>query len=302
MPVVPFEIEVGTLAILVRPKNRPKHPNDFGALIVDRRRIKVGDLEIGFGSDRMRQGPGVLRKLCRAQGPNLVDSLDGGRTHIRTETLVAKDGQPFLQRQLEPVTAGNAIARPVMKIFVRNHRCNRVEVGVARGFRVGQDVARVEDVEALVLHRPEVEVGNRDDVEAIEIIFAAIGPLVPGHGRFQGPHGVRGPGDVRLMHPDSELDLAAAHRGETVAVAGKIARDQSEQIARLGKRVLPKRPMTTVGAVTGLNRIAICEQHRKASLVRAQPDPIARQDVGTIREEGDPAEALGLALGAEQSA
>ena len=39
----------------------------------------------------------------------------------------------------------------------------------------------VEDVEALVLHRPHVEVGHGDDVEHVEIVLAPEALLVPAH-------------------------------------------------------------------------------------------------------------------------
>jgi hypothetical protein len=105
--------------------------------------------------------------------------LTAARAHVGGEALVAEDGEALLQRELEPVAAGDPVARPIVEIFVRDDAGDGVEIGVGRGVRVGQDVARVEDVEALVLHRPEVEIADRDDVEHVEVIFAAIDLLVP---------------------------------------------------------------------------------------------------------------------------
>ena len=56
---------------------------------------------------------------------------------------------------------------------------------VGAGLRVDQHVFVVEDVEALVLHRPHVEVGYGDDVEDIEIVFEAEALLVPAHRTLQ---------------------------------------------------------------------------------------------------------------------
>jgi hypothetical protein len=42
--------------------------------------------------------------------------------HVAGELLVAEDGQPFLQAELEPVAAGDAVAGPVVEIFVRDDR------------------------------------------------------------------------------------------------------------------------------------------------------------------------------------
>ena len=85
-----------------------------------------------------------------------------------------------------------------------------VEVGVGRRVLVGEHVGGVEDVEALVLHRAHVEVADGDDVELVEVVFAAVDLLVPRHGELQAVHRVLRLGQVRLAHPDGEIDLAAA--------------------------------------------------------------------------------------------
>ena len=39
----------------------------------------------------------------------------------RGSHLVSEDGQPFLERKLEPVPAGHPVPRPVMEVLVANH-------------------------------------------------------------------------------------------------------------------------------------------------------------------------------------
>ena len=107
---------------------------------------------------------------------------------------------------------------------------------------------------------------------------------------------------VRLAHPDGEVDLAAGHGGEAVAVRLEVARDQGEQVARLGERVFPFRPMPPALALASRDRVAVGEQDREARLVGFHPHPIAAEHVGPVREEGDPAEAFGLALRAQHPA
>ena len=226
--VVAVEIEVGRLPERVRAQQRVHHANDFRALVIDGRGVEIGDLEVGIGAHRMGERAAVLRKLRGAQQTHVVDALDGRRADVGGKTLVAEDGETFLQTELEPVAAGDAIARPVVKIFVRDDAGDGVEIAVGRGVGVGQHEARVEDVEALVLHRAEIEIGHRDDVEPVEVIFAAVDALVPGHRLLEAFHGVTGLGKVRLAHPDAELDLAAAHGREGVGERGKVARDQRE--------------------------------------------------------------------------
>ena len=93
--------------------------------------------------------------------------------------MVAEDRQPLLQAELEPVAAGDPVARPVVEIFMRDHRLDMRVIGVGRGRGRGEDIFVVEDVEALVLHRAHVEVGDGDDIEHVEIIFAAEGASRP---------------------------------------------------------------------------------------------------------------------------
>ena len=121
-----------------------------------------------------------------------------------------------------------------------------VEVGVGRGLLVGQHVGRVEDVEALVLHRAHVEIADRDDVELVEVIFAAVDLLVPRHRQLEAVHRMGGLGQVGLAHPDGEIDLAPAHRREAVAVGLQVAGDQREQIAGLGEGIVPFGPVAAV--------------------------------------------------------
>src|SRR5690606_17328620 len=100
----------------------------------------------GVGPDRVRHRSGVLGELRRTQHAHVLDALDGARTRgavvaraardvpgrvdearfslvrawcvrvgapgredVGRELLVAEDGEAFLQRELEPVAAGDAV-------------------------------------------------------------------------------------------------------------------------------------------------------------------------------------------------
>src|SRR3546814_4347161 len=108
----------------------------------------------------------------------------------------------------------DAIARPVVEIFVRDHAFERIIVRVGSRLRIGQDIARIEDIEALVLHRAEIEIGNRHDIEHIEIIFAAKGLFIPGHAVLECRHGVTCARQIFFAHPDTKLYLASGHGRE----------------------------------------------------------------------------------------
>ena len=175
LAVVALEVEVHALAEILVAEQALEHAHDLGALLVDGGRVEVVDLAIGRRTHRVGEGTRILHELMRAQAAHVLDALDRTRALVGGEFLVAEDGKPFLQAELEPVAAGDAVAGPVVEIFVRDDRLDGGVVGVGRGLRARQHVLVVEDVEALVLHRAHVEVGHRDDHEDVEVVFAAEG-------------------------------------------------------------------------------------------------------------------------------
>ena len=81
-------------------------------------------------------GPLSSGNWCVSEHPDVADALDRAGPDIGGELLVPEDGQPFLQAELEPVAAGDAVAGPVVKILMRDDRLDRRIVAVCR--RVGQ--------------------------------------------------------------------------------------------------------------------------------------------------------------------
>jgi hypothetical protein len=77
-----------------------------------------------------------------------------------------------------------------VEILVRDDALDRGVVGVGRALGLGEHQLVVEDVEPLVLHRAEVEVGDGDDVEHVEVVLAPEAALVPGHGALERVHGI----------------------------------------------------------------------------------------------------------------
>ena len=66
-----------------------------------------------------------------------------------------------------------------------DHSLDQFEVSVGRGVGVCQNVLRVEEVQALVLHGPGVEVGHGHDHEPLEVELEAKAPFIPLHGSPQ---------------------------------------------------------------------------------------------------------------------
>ena len=123
---------------------------------------------------------------------------------------------------------------------------------VGRGFGARQQQLVVEDVEALVLHGAEIERGDGDDHEDVEIVFAAVCLFVPAHGALERIHRIGDFGFVAVLDIDRERHAPAGHGDEFVAQHAEIAGDQRKKIAGLGERILPHREMPAAGKIAGL--------------------------------------------------
>jgi hypothetical protein len=294
--VMPRDVEIHALAEIIGADQLPHHPHHLGAFLVDRGGVEVVDLHIGIRAHRVRHRPGILGELRGAQAADIGQALDRGTAHELGEVLVAEDGEAFLQRELEPVPAGHAVAGPVMEIFVGDDGLDAFIIGIGGRIWPRQDVLGVEDVEALILHRAHVEVGDGGDVENIEVVFEAVFFLVPGHGGLQAVHGMAAGILVALADIDGQRDIAAGAGGEAVPYRDEIAGHQGKQVGRLGVRVFPLGPMAASGQFTAAGRVAVGEQHRAGGAVGLDGDGVARHHIRPVRKEGDAAEALRLAL------
>ncbi len=297
--VVAGEVEVHAAAEGGGADQGADHAHHLGALLVHGRGVEVVDAHVAVRPDRMGERAGVLGELPGAQAAHVGDALDRGRALVGGELLVAEHGQALLEGELEPVAAGDAVAGPVVEVLVGDHRLDALVVGVGGTFRPGQDVAGVEDVEALVLHRAHVEVGHGGDVEHVEVVFEAEGVLVPAHRRPERAHRVAAAVLVAGAHPDRQRHVAAGAGGEAVTHRDQVAGDEGEQVGRLGVRVDPAGPVPAALGLAGVGAVAVGQQHRVARAVGDQGDGEAGHHVRAVGEEGDAAEALRLALGEE---
>ncbi|MNV29574.1 hypothetical protein D3C71_1208040 [compost metagenome] len=234
------------------------HANDFGAFFIHGCRVEVADFLVALGADGVGHGAGVFGELGGAQRHHVVDTLDraragrrGGihvvRHHVGAEFLVAENRQPFLQAQLEPVAAGDAVAGPVVEVFVADHGFDAFVIGIRGAVGVGQHVGGVEDVQALVFHRAHVEVMDGDDHEAVQIQFQAKAGFIPAQGadqRIQRPFGL---GFGTRVAIDLKQHVAAAGRLDGGFTVRQVAGHQREQIAGLGERVFPFHFIAAIG-------------------------------------------------------
>src|SRR6185503_4336682 len=116
--IVALEIKVGRFTITVRSHQRLQHADDFGTFFIDRGGIEVVDLNIGLWLHRMGERPGIFLELPAAKRADILDALYAMAAHVAGKALVAENSETFFQRKLEPVTAGDAVAGPVVEIFV----------------------------------------------------------------------------------------------------------------------------------------------------------------------------------------
>ena len=87
--------------------------------------------------------------------------------HVGCELLVAKDCEAFFETELKPVTAGDAVARPVVKVLMADHGFDSLVIGVCRRVWIGQYVGRIKNIEPFVLHRTHIEVASGHDHETV---------------------------------------------------------------------------------------------------------------------------------------
>ena len=98
-----------------------EHANQFSALLIDRRCVEVVDRLVRIRLHGVGRRSGVFAKLAVAQHRHIVDAIQSAAVQISAEALIAKNSQPLFERQLKPVTTGDAVAGPVVKIFMSDH-------------------------------------------------------------------------------------------------------------------------------------------------------------------------------------
>ena len=183
-----IKIQVHGFGIGFGPDKGAQHANDLGPFFIDGRGVEVVDLLKALWAHWVGKGPLVLSELTATQIDDIPDTFYWGRAHIAGELAIAIYCQPFFQTQLEPITASDAIARPVVEVFMGNDRLDPLKVRICRGIRGGKNTRGVEDVQPLVLHRAHVEVIHRNDVKDVKVIFTTIDLFIPFHGILQGLH------------------------------------------------------------------------------------------------------------------
>mmetsp|Transcript_54578 Transcript_54578/g.111376 ORF Transcript_54578/g.111376 Transcript_54578/m.111376 type:complete len:406 (-) Transcript_54578:763-1980(-) len=282
LAVVALKVQVHPLAEPLLAEEGLVHANHLGSLVVHRGSIEVVHGNIALRANRVCHRARVLGELGGAQHAHVLDTLDGLRRHVHRELLVPEHREAFLEGELEPVPARDAIACPVVEVFVCNHTLDALEVGVRGGGGGREDARCVEYVEALVLHRAHVEVAHRHDVVHVQVVLQPKRVLVPLHRLLQALHSTVELVDVAVLRENLQLYLPPRHGGVRVLDRTEVPCDEGKEIRGLHEGVFPLRIVLTPVHVPLLDEIPVGEEDGVLLLVCLNPHLVLGHAVGAV--------------------
>ena len=274
------------------------HADDFRAFFIHGSSVEVVDSRVLLRLHGVRHRPGIFGELQVAQADDVADALQRAFAHVGGKFLIAEDSQPFFERELEPVAAGDAVAGPVVEVFVADDGADAVIVFVGGGVGISQNEAGIEDVERFVFHRPHVEVADGDDIELFEVVAESEAFFVPVNGVNQRLQGKRRLVDEGRLGVDTEANFPPLRGGDAAVNVGQVAGDEGEEVTRLGMRVIPLRVVPSARQFALRLAVAVRKQDGIVFLIRFNAYPVGGEHIGTVKRRSDTAEAFSLALGA----
>ncbi len=257
LSVEAFEIEIRAFPEQFRAQKVGLHPDDLGSLLIDGNRVKIGDFHVRLGAHRVRHWSGILGKLNGAQKADILHTLHCPRTNVSRKFGIAVNREAFLKTELEPVAAGDTVARPVVKILVGNDGLDALKSLVGRSFRLSEHAGGIEDIQALVLHGAHIKIVDGHDHENIEVVFPAVDFLIPAHGFFQGSQSKITLIQVFFLDKNTQLHFTARAGGERIIDRLQVAGHESKQVAWLFKGIFPRHPVPTIVQVATADVVAV---------------------------------------------
>ena len=185
-----LEIKISAFTKIISAQQSIDHAYNFCTFFINRHGVEVVDFHVGIRTNRMAHRSGIFRKLMYTQSVCVRDTLHCSGIQVRGKFLIAENGETFLEAQLKPVTAGNTISRPVVKIFVSNHTLDIVEICVSRSFLRSKDQLGIKNIEPFVFHGSHVEIINCYNHEQIKVILPPETFFIPAHRLFERAHGM----------------------------------------------------------------------------------------------------------------
>ncbi len=109
-------------------------------------------------------------------------------------------------------------------------RLDAFKIVVGGGFGRRQYVFVIENVETLILHCTHVEIGDRDDHENVEIVFAAERGFIPAHSALERIHGIEATPLFAWLDIDAQHHLPTRHGDEAILDISQLPADEGEEI------------------------------------------------------------------------
>ena len=170
-----LQVEPDAVAENVLAEKLLEHPQHRRTLLVsqdvEHRAAIFGTAHCEF--DRPRAAQPVDRHRRRARDAEALPSLPLRLPRVHREHL-HEGGERFVEPDAVPPAHRDQIAEPHVRVLVRNHVGNALELGPRRGFLVGQQRGLAKRDRAEIFHRARREIGNRDQVELVARILEAV--------------------------------------------------------------------------------------------------------------------------------
>ena len=172
-------------------------------------------------------------------------------------------------------------------------------IEVRRHLRRREHIARIEDVQALILHGAEIEVVGRDQHEAVQIVLETPAGFIPVDGPLDAFHRVLGLIGILRLNPDLQQAVLAVRELIDFLTLHQLSGDKREEVAGFERRIFPDGKVPAIIQIALFNEVAVREKDRILLFVSPDFNVEPGQHVRVIREIGDPAEAFRFALGHE---
>ena len=120
------------------PQEGALHTDQLCTFFVNRCCVEVIDCHVLLRLHRVSCWAVIFWKLSGPKHRHIVDALEGWIMQICSELLIAEHGQPLFEGELKPISTGDAITGPIMKILMADHTFNPLKFAVSSSFSICQ--------------------------------------------------------------------------------------------------------------------------------------------------------------------
>ena len=91
LTIMALKIQIHPFTEIFFPQYGMDHTNNFSSFIINRHGIKIINFHILCRTNRMSHRTRIFRKLMRTQNPDIINTFNGPRLHIRSKFLITKN-------------------------------------------------------------------------------------------------------------------------------------------------------------------------------------------------------------------